>query len=64
MAQAVIQKQINKWRATINGMPKKMVEQAGEEAMEFIADYPLYAATSNITYEDAILIALVLGKEI
>ena len=57
-------KQIDKWRATIQSMPKKMVEQAGEEAMEFIADYPLYAATSNITYEDAILIALVLGKEV
>lgn len=64
MAQAAIQKQINKWRATIESMPDRMVQQAGEEAMEFIADYPLYAATSNITYEDAILIALVLGKDI
>lgn len=65
MAQTAIQKQINKWRATINSMPKKMVEQAGEEAMEFIGDYPLYASgLSNITYEEAILIAMVLGKEL
>lgn len=64
MAQVAIQKQINKWRATIDAMPEKMVEQAGEKAMEFIGDYPLYASgLSNITYAEAILIALVLGKE-
>lgn len=57
-------RQIEKWRALIKDMPERMVKQAGEEAMEFIADYPLYAATGNITYEDAILIALVLGKEV
>ena len=57
--------QINEWHKTIESMPKKMVEQAGEKAMEFIGDYPLYASgLSNITYSEAILIALVLGKEI
>ena len=65
MAQKVIEKQIEQWRATIKKMPRKMVEQAGEEAMEFISDYPLYVSgTDNITYEEAILIALVMGKEI
>ena len=57
--------QINEWHKTIEDMPKKMVEQAGEKAMEFIGDYPLYASgLSNITYSEAILIALVLGKEV
>ena len=65
MAQKVIEKQIEQWRATIKKMPRKMVEQAGEEAMEFISDYPLYVSgTDNITYKEAILIALVMGKEI
>lgn len=61
---AKIQKQLEEWRAAMKSMPKKMVEQAGKEAMDFISDYPLYAATSNITYEDAILIAIVLGADI
>lgn len=64
MAKSSMQKQIEKWFQTIAAMPEKMVEQAGEEAMEFIGDYPLYASgLSNITYAEAILIALVLGKE-
>ena len=29
----------------------------GEVAMELIADYPLYASTSNITYDEAIAVA-------
>ena len=32
----------------------------GETAMELIADYPLYASTSNITYDEAIAIAKIL----
>lgn len=56
--------QMDKIYRQIEEMPENMVEQAGEKAMEFIADYPLYAATSNITYTEAIMIALVLGKEI
>ncbi len=56
--------QMDKIYRQIEEMPEQMVEQAGEKAMEFIADYPLYAATSNITYTEAIMIALVLGKEI
>lgn len=41
----------------------KLTEQQqqtyGELAMEIIADYPLYAKTSGITYQEAILLALV-----
>jgi len=32
----------------------------GETAMELIADYPLYASTSNISYDEAIAIAKIL----
>ncbi len=60
-----IMKTISELHDLINSMPKKMVEQAGEKAMEFISDYPLYASgLSNITYSEAILIALMLGKEV
>lgn len=31
--------------------------ELGEIAMELIADYPLYASTSGITYEEAIGVA-------
>lgn len=48
-------------------MPKKKdkivpenIEVLGKLAMELIADYPLYAKTSGITYAEAILLALVL----
>lgn len=34
--------------------------ELGEIAMELISDYPLYACTSNITYDEAILIASIL----
>lgn len=65
MAKAVnIKKYAAEMRKAIDAMPRKMVEQAGEQALELISDYPLYAATSNITYTDAILIAVVLGEEI
>lgn len=32
-------------------------DKLGEVAMELIADYPLYASTSNITYDEAIAVA-------
>ena len=41
-------------------MNHKEAEIIGQEAMDFIADYPLYAATSNISYLEAIKIAYVL----
>lgn len=34
--------------------------QWGEIAMEKISDYPLYASTDGITYEQAILVAMVI----
>lgn len=38
----------------------KEVNTMGVLAMELIADYPLYAKTSGITYDEAIAIAKVL----
>lgn len=39
-----------------------MNEELGKKAMKYISDYPLYASTSGITYEEAIAIASVLSK--
>lgn len=39
--------------------------ELGEIAMELIADYPLYASTSNISYDEAIAVAQVIfGKDL
>lgn len=37
-----------------------MKNELGEIAMELIADHPLYASTSGITYEEAIGVARVI----
>lgn len=34
-----------------------MDNKLGEMAMQLIADYPLYACTSNISYDEAIAVA-------
>lgn len=40
-------------------------EKVGQMALELVADYPLYASTSNISYDDAIAIAKILfGNDI
>lgn len=53
------------WEAIekIETMSSEEKEKIGDKAFEFIADYPLYAATDGISYDEAILIALVIGKE-
>ena len=40
-------------------MTKAEKMELGEQAMQIISDYPLYASTSGITYEEAIKIAKV-----
>jgi len=37
-------------------------EEIGELAMEYISDYPLYASTCGITYNEAIKIAEALNE--
>ena len=64
MPKKKITTQINDVYAQIYAMSERMREQAGQKAMDFLSDYPLYAATDGITYEEAILIAIALGKEI
>lgn len=39
------------------------LKKVGEVALKKIADYPLYAATSNISYTTAIMVAVVCGYE-
>jgi hypothetical protein len=41
--------------------PMKQNEE-GEYAMEIISDYPLYASTSGITYDEAIAIAKIITE--
>ena len=61
----VMIKDIDNLYAMLNALPEQMIKDVGEKAMEFIGDYPLYASgLSNITYEEAILVAMVLGKEL
>lgn len=36
-------------------------KEYGDKALELVADYPLYASSSNISYGEAILIASVFG---
>lgn len=45
----------------LNNIPDD--EELGQAAMDFISDYPLYASQSNITYREAIAIAILLGME-
>lgn len=40
-------------------LTNNQITDYGQLAMEIIADYPLYAKTSGITYQEAILLALV-----
>lgn len=43
---------------------RQKLEKVGQKAMEYIGDYPLYVSgLSNITYEEAIMTALVSGKD-
>lgn len=37
-------------------------EILGEQAIEIIRDYPLYASTSGITYDEAIAIAKIIDE--
>lgn len=43
-------------------MNKTDTAKLGQQAMDYIADYPLYASTSGITYSEAIAIANILDK--
>ena len=50
--------------SALKGLTKKQCTRIGDRALELVGDYPLYASTSGITYEEAIVIALALGVPI
>ena len=39
----------------------RITKEVGGRAIDYCSDYPLYASSSNITYQEAIAIALILG---
>ena len=41
---------------------ERYAREYGDKALELIADYPLYASTSNISFGEAILIASIFGN--
>lgn len=55
---------IEEARQLVNNLTREELEKYGKPAIEYIGDYPLYGAMSNISYEEAILLTIVLeGKE-
>lgn len=44
----------------IDEMTSEEKNRIGEKALDLIRDYPLYGATSNISYDEAILIAMII----
>ena len=40
---------------------ERYAKEYGDKALELVADYPLYASSSNISFGEAILIASVFG---
>lgn len=54
-----LQKLADELVAEISTLDDAERERLGEQAFNAIGDYPLYAATSNISYDDAIAVALI-----
>ena len=47
-----------------DNLDDKAKKTLGNKALTLISDYPLYASSSNITYEEAISVALILFGDI
>ena len=45
----------------IQDLTQEEKQTLGRNAIDLICDYPLYASSSNITYDEAIMIAITLG---
>lgn len=41
---------------------ERYAKEYGDKALKLVADYPLYASSSNISYGEAILIASIFGN--
>lgn len=48
---------------TIGQLDKRTLAEWGDKALEMISDYPLYASSSNISYEEAIIIAMIIFED-
>lgn len=53
-----LQQDVYKVLAELEKIPKEERVKIGEKALGCCGDYPLYGATSNITYEEAIIIVM------
>lgn len=57
-----LHKKMSECYIDLKGLGKEDMKKVGERAMELIGDYPLYASgLSNITYGEAIMVAVSLG---
>lgn len=55
---------VDELRAQVNELSRDEIGKYGDIALGHLGDYPLYGATSNISYDEAILIDLVLGEDL
>ena len=58
-----IVEKVDELRANINELSREELEKYGSIALEHIGDYPLYGSSSNISYDEAILVDIVLGED-
>ena len=58
-----ILEKVDELRAEVNEFSREDMEKYGSKALEQVGDYPLYGAISNICYDEAILITLILGDD-
>lgn len=53
-------KKIEEAYLALQKLTPKDKEELGNESMDLVGDYPLYGSTDGITYEEAILIAMLI----
>ena len=53
-------KKIEEAYLALQKLTPKDKEELGNESMDSVGDYPLYGSTDGITYEEAILIAILI----
>lgn len=55
-----VNKKIEEAYLALEKLTPKDKEELGNESMDLVGDYPLYGSTDGITYEEAILIAILI----
>ena len=61
MALHTLHRVMNDCYVILQDMDNEKKSEIGQHALDFIADYPIYASSSNITYDQAIMLAVALG---